>query len=62
MFVLPIVVEQLGEDGEVEKGEDETDCLERDLLDLFTVGGGTQLAPVYVGHLDRDLTQSKAVG
>ena len=41
MFVLPVVVQELGEDGEVEEGEDEADCLERDLFDLLTVGRGT---------------------
>ena len=51
MLVLPVVVEQLGEDGEVEEGEDEANCLEGDLLDLFTVGRRTELTPVYVDHL-----------
>ena len=59
MLVLPVVVQQLGEDGEVEEGEDEADCLEGDLLDLLTVGRRTQLSPVYVDHLGRDLNQSK---
>ena len=59
MLVLPVVVEQLGEDGEVEEGEDEADCLEGDLLDLFTVGWRTELTPVYVDHLDRDLSQNR---
>ena len=59
MLVLPVVVQQLGEDGEVEEGEDEADCLEGDLLDLLTVGRRTQLTPVYVDHLARDLSQSK---
>ena len=59
MLVLPVVVQQLGEDGEVEEGEDEADCLEGDLLDLLTVGRRTQLSPVYVDHLGGDLNQSK---
>ena len=57
MLVLPVVVEQFGEDGEVEEGEDEADCLEGDLLDLLTVGRRTQLTAIYVDHLDGDLSQ-----
>ena len=56
MLVLPVVVEQLGEDGEVEEGEDEADCLEGDLLDLLTVGGRTQLTPLDVHHLEREIS------
>ena len=59
MLVLPVVVEQLGEDGQVEDGEDEADCLERDLLDLLTVGRRTELTPLYVDHLHRQPTQSE---
>ena len=53
LFVLPVVVEQLGEDGEVETGEDEADGLESDLPDLLGVGGRTEIS------LDqaRDLTE-----
>ena len=56
MLVLPVVVEQFGEDGEVEEGEDEADCLEGDLLDLLTVGGRTQLTPLDVHHLEREIS------
>ena len=56
VLVLPVVVEQLGEDGEVEEGEDEADCLEGDLLDLLTVGGRTQLTPLDVHHLEREIS------
>ena len=53
LFVLPVVVQQLGEDGEVETGEDEADGLESDLPDLLGVGGRTEFS------LDqaRDLTE-----
>ena len=53
LFVLPVVVEQLGEDGEVETGEDKADGLESDLSDLLGVGGRTEIS------LDqaRDLTE-----
>ena len=53
LFVLPVVVEQLGEDGEVETGEDEADGLESDLPDLLGVRGRTEIS------LDqaRDLTE-----
>lgn len=37
LFVLPVVVEELGEDGEVEDGEDETYSLQCDLPDLLAV-------------------------
>ena len=51
LFVLPVVVEELGEDGEVEDGEDETYSLQCDLSDLLAVRGRAELALVYAGHL-----------
>ena len=51
VFVLPVVVEELGEDGEVEGGEDEADGLEGDLPDLLAVGGGAELPLDQAGHL-----------
>ena len=51
LFVLPVVVEELGEDGEVEDGEDETYSLQCDLPDLLAVRGRAELPLVYAGHL-----------